>query len=598
MANNVFAQTNEQEVHLASNQIVCKVLESLIGFVDAENLERFFNVFADNFRPICSDRFASHVLQKMVEIAFLRALGKANLKNVAKAVGNADETEQPSAPKRLKTDVTAFSEESYNVEVDFSADHRKECSKFVERVSKFLLNNLEDFVWDPCANHVMRTSILSLAGVHVAKVAFEKGCADMAKNQKLYNAPDNWLDVLKEFPQRLEMWPQFSDFPYQELSSALLGVICIALRATDKQLLKHFGKKILMESFLKVEQSDEEKDKKIEILDDDEESTEKSEEVDCKNNKFEEKEKTCPTIRLPKVFEYQTAVILLETLITIAGPKLFTQLYALLFTGRLSILAREQLTNFAVQKLLQNIKEKEDFENVFSELVNDVEDLLKIGHTGVVEALIGASLRVGTKQAQSIVSLQTALHTPGGDKQKVKSFFHCLIKLKPYEIAQVDNSAYVHLHGSLIVQHILRFNKPIFVVNCILETPAEQLVTIFNTPNGSHIVDAFLQSKFIGEKSREKLIRYMEGFYVDLATTKFGSRVVDSCFAAAQESQKARIVKELADKVNMLKGTPFGRLLYNKFRIETYRLSATQWKASLHANKEQRVDKLFKEIVN
>ncbi|XP_039955628.1 nucleolar protein 9 [Bactrocera tryoni] len=596
MANNVFAQTNEQEIHLASNQIVCKVLESLIGFVDAENLERFFNVFADNFRPICSDRFASHVLQKMVEIAFLRALGKASLKNVGEADDNTDAADQPSAPKRLKTEVTAFSEESYNAESDFSADHRKQCSKFVDRVSKFLLNNLEDFVWDPCANHIMRTSILSLAGVHVAKVAFEKGGADMAKNRKLYNVPDEWLDVLKEFPQRLEMWPQFSDFPFQELSSALLGVICIALRATDKQLLKHFGKKILMEAFLKVEHIGEEKDKKIEILDDDEESSEKIEEVGSKNAEGAEEEK--PTVKLPKVFEYQSSVILLETLITIAGPKLLTQLYAMLFTGRLSLLAKEQLTNFAVQKLLQHIKEKEDFENVFNELVNDIEDLLKIGHTGVVETLVGACLRIGSKQAQSIVSLQTALHTPASDKQKVKSFFHCLIKLKPYEVTQADNSAFVHLHGSLIVQHILRFNKPIFLVNCILDTPAEQLVTIFNTPNGSHIVDAFLQSKYIGEKSREKFIRYMEGFYVDLATSKFGSRVVDSCFVAAQEAQKGRIVKELAEKTNMLKSTPFGRLLYNKFRVETYRLSATQWKASFHANKEQRVDKLFKDIVN
>uniref|UniRef100_A0A0A1WKF1 Pumilio domain-containing protein C14orf21 homolog n=1 Tax=Zeugodacus cucurbitae TaxID=28588 RepID=A0A0A1WKF1_ZEUCU len=422
------------------------------------------------------------------------------------------------------------------------------------------------------------------------------------KNRKLYNVPDEWLEVLKEFPQRLEMWPQFSDFPYQEHSSALLGVICIALRATDKQLLKHFGKKILMEAFLKVDLNDDEKEKKIEILDDDEEAVEKNEETGEKNDEGEgegeEKEKTGPKVKLPKVFEYQSAVILLETLLTIAGPKLLTQLYAMLFTGRLSLLAKEQLTNFAVQKLLQNIKEKEDFENVFGELVNDVEELLKIGHTGVVEALVGACLRVGAKQAQSIVSLQTALHTPASDKQKVKSFFHCLIKLKPYEIAQADNSAFVHLHGSLIVQHILRFNKPIFLVNCILEIPAEQLVTIFSTPNGSHIVDAFLQSKYIGEKSREKFIRYLEGFYVDLATTKFGSRIVDSCFVSAQEPQKMRIVKELADKVNMLKGTPFGRLLYNKFRIETYRLSATQWKASLHANKEQRVDKLFKDIVN
>ncbi|CAD7012129.1 nucleolar protein 9 [Ceratitis capitata] len=594
MANNVFEQTKEQELHLAYNQIVCKVLESLIGFVDAENLERFFNAFADNFRPICSDRFASHVLQKMVEVAFLRSLGNDKLKNPAEDEDSVNTKENGPASKRPKTEVTAISEELYNLQTDFSVEHRQHCNEFVLRVSKFLLNNLEDFVWDSCANHIMRTSILCLAGVHIAKVAFEKSGADMMKNRKLYHVPDEWVEVLREFPQRLEMWPQFSDFPYQEHSSALLGVICIALRATDKQLLKHFGKKILMDAFLKVEQNDAEKEKKIEILDNEDEET--NEEGANESEKVKEKEQT--SIQLPKVFEYQSAVILLETLLAVAGPKLYTQLYAMLFTGRLSLLAKEQLTNFAVQKLLQNIKEKEDFENVFGELANDIEELLKIGHTGVVEALAGACLRVGAKQAQCIVSLQTALHTPATDKQKGKSFFFCLLKLKPFEVVQADNSAFVHLHGSLIIQHILRFNKPIFLVNCILEIPAEQLVAIFNTPNGSHIVDAFLQSKYIGEKSREKFIRHIEGFYVDLATTKFGSRVVDSCFNAAQESQKSRIVKELADKVNMLKGTPFGRLLYNKFRVETYRLSATQWKASFNANKEKKVDKLFKDIIN
>ncbi|XP_053965885.1 uncharacterized protein LOC128868143 [Anastrepha ludens] len=582
MANNVFAQTTEEEVHLASNQIVSKALESLIGFVDSENLERFFRAFGDNFRPVCSDRFASHVLQKMVEIAFLRVLGKDSLKNATGNVEGTIETADAPAAKRAKIEVPSFSEESYNLETDFSTEHRHQCSQFVERVSKFLLNNLEDFVWDSCANHIMRTSILSLAGVHVAKVAFEKGGADIAKNRKLYTVPKGWAEVLAEFPQRLEMWPQFPDFPYQEHSSALLGTICIALRATDKQLLKHFGKKILMDAFIKMEQSEEEEEKKQEL---------------DKDDKNESKENV-NTVQLPKVFEYQSAVILLETLLTVAGAKLFTQLYAMLFSGRISQLAKAQLTNFAVQKLLQNIKEKEDFENVFNELGSDVEELLKIGHTGVVEALSGACLRLGLKQAQCIVALQTALHTPASDKQKAKTFFHCVIKLKPYEVAQTDKSGFVHLHGSLIVQHILRFNKPIFLVNCILETPAEQLATIFNTPNGSHIVDAFLQSKYIGEKSREKLIRHMDGFYVDLAITKFGSRVVESCFAAAQESQKSHIVKELADKVNMLKGTPFGRLLYNKFRVETFRLSATQWKASLHANKEQKVDKLFKDIIN
>lgn len=214
------------------------------------------------------------------------------------------------------------------------------------------------------------------------------------------------------------------------------------------------------------------------------------------------------------------------------------------------------LTNFAVQKLLQNIKEKEDFDaGIFAELAPHTEALLKCGHTAVVEALAAACLRLGAKQSQMIVALQQALHVGASDKEKSRAFFQCLVKLKPYEVMQTDTSGFVHLHGSLIIQHVLHFNKPIFLVTCIVETPADQLTAVFNTPNGSRI-------------------------------------------AAKQEAQQTRIVKELADKANMLKSTPFGRLLYNKFRVETYRLSASQWRASMVGQKTaQKAEELFKDIV-
>ncbi|XP_005177003.2 uncharacterized protein LOC101893336 [Musca domestica] len=590
MANNVFEQSKGIEVHLASNQIVCKVLESLCGFVEPAQLESYFQAFADNFRPICSDRFASHVLQKMVEIAFLRCVKNEKAKSAKLDEEDEDEAEHgPPSNKKTKMSQSVASEERYNLDTDFPEEHKQNCANFVLRVGKFMLNNLEDFVWDSCASHIMRTCILCLSGVHVPKVAFEKGGASMAQERKVYEVSEEFHEVAKEFAQRLEMWPQFPDFPYDEHSSALLSVLCVALKAIDKNMLKHFGKKILMEALLKVDENGD--DKKIEILDDEEEQ--KAKEGESENTA---EQSSVPTPKLPNVFLYQSSVRLLETLITVAGPKLLTQLYAMLFTSKLAILAKEHMTHFSVKKLLDNMKEKEDFENVFQELHEHTEELLKIGHTAIIYGLSSACLRLQTKQGQFISALQQALHV-NADKEKMKSFFLCLIKLKPFEILQEDKSNFVHLHGSLIIQDILRFNKPIFLVNCILETSSEYLVSVFNTPNGSHICDAFLQSKFIGEKSREKLIKHLEGYYVDLAITKFGSRVVESCFAAALEPQKAKIVKELAEKSNMLKGSPFGKLVSAKLRVDTYRLSAEQWKASLK-KKESKAQELFKDIIN
>ncbi|XP_064552097.1 nucleolar protein 9 [Drosophila montana] len=580
MANNVFEQTKDHEIDLAANQVVSKALESLIGFVDAPQLERFFTKFGDSLRPMCSDPFASHVLQKMVEIAFLRGLGQTAAREPSE-----DDLSDPA--KKAKPDAAQV-EEQYNLETEFSEEHREQCRQFVLRISKFMLNNLEDFVWDACATHIMRTAILCLVGIHVPKIAFVKGGAELAKHRKLYTVPEEWPEVMKEYPQRLEMWPQFADFPYQEHSSALLGVICLSLSVVDKNMLKHFGKKILMESLLKpddatnADDEDKPKDLKIEIDDEGDEPATNEKAVTPATEDDNVKAK----IVLPKVFHYQCAVILLETLLTVAGGKLLTQLYAMLFSGRVAHLALQQQTNFAVQRLLQHLKEVPDFESVFDELQPQIEHLLKTGLTGVVSALSAACLRLGAKQAQMIAALQAALHV-AGDKDKSKMFFNCLVKLKPHELIADDQSAFVHLHGSLIVQHMLQFNKPIFLVNCILELPAVQLAQILNTPNGSHIVDAFLQSKYIGEKSRERLIRQLDGFYVDLAITRHGSRVMEQCFKAAQEAQKLRMAKELSSKINMLKGSPYGSLIHSKYRLETYKLSPSQWLASLGQQLEQ-----------
>ncbi|KAH8271640.1 hypothetical protein KR018_012376 [Drosophila ironensis] len=567
MANNVFEQTVDQEIHLSSNQIVSKALESLVGFVDSTQLERYFDKFGEGLRPLCSDRFASHVLQKMVEIAFLRGVGRSAVPESSAEV---------VASKKAKPDAAQV-EEEYNLSAEFNEEHREKCRQFVLRISKFMLNNLEDFVWDHCASHIMRAAILCLVGMHVPKIAFEKGGAEMAKHRKLYSVPEEWQETMLEFPQRLAMWPQFPDLPYQEHSSALLGVICLALSVADKSQLKHFGKKILTLSLLRPYEEEEDGEEKK----DDEVKIEIKEEDDEGNagEDTEAKEKA-PAPVLPKVFHHQSSVILLETLLSVAGTKLLTQIFAMLFCSRVGYLAQQHETNFSIQRLLQHIKEVCDFETVFTELQPHVEELLKMGYTGVVSALSGACLRLGSKQSQMIAALQSALHV-SGDKEKAKLFFNCLIKLKPCEVMASDESGFVHLHGSLIAQHLLQFNKPIFLVNCILDLPADQLAQIFNTPNGSHIVDAFMQSKFIGEKSRERLIRQLDGFYVDLAITRHGSRVLEQCFQASQEAQKLRIAKELFSKANMLKGSPYGRLIYTKYRLDTYKLSPSQWQQCL-----------------
>lgn len=68
----------------------------------------------------------------------------------------------------------------------------------------------------------------------------------------------------------------------------------------------------------------------------------------------------------------------------------------------------------------------------------------------------------------------------------------------------------LNLHGTLILQSMIEFNKPIKIVNSILNMQAEDVKNLFANSMGSHIADSFAKSTFVGEKSREKLVKKLQ----------------------------------------------------------------------------------------
>lgn len=595
MADNVLEQTIDKEIHISSNQIACTIIETLLPFSNAENFERFQTQFGSSFRPICSDKFASHILEKLVSISMLRGVSAEN-KNTAD-----ESTSKSTAPQSKKRKPNELpSEREYNLTTEFSDEHRNTCREFVVKVSKFLMNNLEDFVWDTYGSHIMRTCFDSLSGVYQAKKSFISSEPAEKREEACKNltVSDDWLEVLQEYATRLQAWPQFPEFPYSELSSGLLQSLCTALHTRDKSTLKHLGKRLLNESFLPaaaniaevgVEEKYDVKESKYNVKDDATNENEGEQNKEESGTAVEELDKD-----FPSVFGSVPGVRCLENLIIIAGPKLYTQIYAKLFSGRMVKLATTQSSNFSVQKLLDRAKEKEEFEMIFDELVDSIEKLLQVGHTGVVSSLAQACLRLNTRQGAFMKSIQTALDCLQ-PKEKSDKFALLTLKLKPYAVAMEDKSNFIHIHGAVILQTMLKFQKPIKLVQCILDMRNEELAEIFCSPKGSHVVDAFMESKAVGEKSREKLIRHMDGCYLTMAISRHGSWAVEKFFNCAGDSQKARIVKELAEKQNQLNGSPSGRLLNFKFHIDKYRLSPEQWRTSI--NKENKVEKLFKDII-
>lgn len=95
----------------------------------------------------------------------------------------------------------------------FNDTHRQNCREFVETVSKFLLNNLEDFVESIYGSQVMRTCLDSLNGEYRVKCNIftnEPEVREPLPDDKRLTVSNEWLEILQDYLTRLRAWPEFN----------------------------------------------------------------------------------------------------------------------------------------------------------------------------------------------------------------------------------------------------------------------------------------------------------------------------------------------------------------------------------------------------
>lgn len=261
----------------------CRVVELLLPFANEVVLEKYINVLGEELRPLCSDRFASHVLETLLTNCF-------------------------------KLSLTHDSEE-----------FRSKCKAFTIKLSKFLLNNLEDYVWDTYGNHIIRKVLINLA--QIKEQPKEKSKIKEEITQTSENLPE-YIEIVKDYGERLISWPQFKDLPYSELTSGLLQILLQALKKVDEDTLTLYLKKLLKECFIVIKEEDESSKK------------------------------------IPEVFMSKAAMMTLETYLEVANIKYYKKIYKKCFINNLGYLSVTRATNFAVQKLITNCEDKEDVSNL------------------------------------------------------------------------------------------------------------------------------------------------------------------------------------------------------------------------------------------
>ncbi|XP_015601510.1 nucleolar protein 9 [Cephus cinctus] len=527
--NNVYEQTVGHEVEYARNQIGSRVLDSLIQYASIETIQRLVDAFGPSLRPICNDRFASHVLEKIIIVCADR--------------GNRTVIEKVSKSKDGVVEIKDNEVQLYN--------------DLTLKLCRYAINNMEDFAWEFYSNRVLRTVFEVLGGLIDRPPEQNKKkllpCLDMRRK-----VVKEYTDLLVNASKRLQNWPQFPEFGQDELMSGLLQIVLYSLKDIDPELNGHIIDKIIQECFTPNEED-----------------------------------------HLSNLFDTENAIRLLEACLVTAPSDVYTQINKKFFSGHLKILALKEGANFSVQRLLDGCSTTENFEQIFEELSLHYKEILNKGYTGVLTSLANACGRLRTKQGAFINSITKAL---GCDEPAERHSSTALViaTLKHYDELEShrkrsDRSLPINLHGSLIVQAILKFNKPIKIVNSLLESTGEDLAVLFSDPKGSRILDVFMESTSIGEKSREKLIRRLQGYWAKLACGIHGSRSLERMWDKAQEKRRISIMQELAEAGESLNSTKSGACIAAKLQVPLFARSRKLWSESL--GKEEKTKAMFASII-
>lgn len=539
LVQNVYQEIAGREIECACNQVGSLVVDSLLKYANLEAIQKLTQAFESSLRRLSSDRFASHILQKIIIVCADRG-NKVPMSNAKSTAVDKTSTKSKNVVDAI-IEVKPFEVQSYN--------------DIVLKLSRYFLNNSEEFVFDTCANHVLRTVIECLAGlIDEPKEGNKKSAMpDLTKRRSVIQ---DYKDLLIQSCDRLQKWPQFCQFGQEQVTSGLVQCILYSLKDVDPDLIKTIIKKIRTECF-KTEENKE----------------------------------------LPNIFDSECSIRILEACLIVAQPKTFKKLYKTFFAENLEYLCLTQSTNFSVQKLLDYCIAKELFEEIFDKVTEHFPKIFKRGFTGILVSAGNACLRLQTKQGPFVNAMIELLKCDTSTENQTQ-LARCIMTLKkPSELkVEPDNPQLpLHLHGSLIIQAILKFNKPIKAVNSFLEMNNEELLRLCGDPKGSRVLDAFIDSKYIGEKSREKLCKKLHGTWAELAKSTHGSRCVDKIWAWARMNQKILIMEELAADGQALGSTKSGKIISAKLNVPLFARDKKEW--SQLQGKEEKTKAMFADII-
>ncbi|XP_780969.4 nucleolar protein 9 [Strongylocentrotus purpuratus] len=445
-------------------------------------------------------------------------------------------------------------------------------------ICKEMSENFKEVILDTYASHVLRTLIASLAGIqapeNVSRSKLSRGQQhkELVLETKviLNSPPKDFLSCVEKISETIMEVDDLNEYFTSATAGPVLEVLLLALHHTNKELCKRLTKIFLKQAKLLSKGAASET----------------------------EKERS-----LAQLMTHPISSHLLEVIFKVIGDDLLLKVIGRSFKGQLIKLAMHGVANFVLQRLLERTKDLPVFEELFDEIVADIESVLAVNHLGVIQRLAAGCVSHTSKQVPFLQCLMKAFHChePRDRQNSCVPLFAAMVT---YEVmfGEKDDTKEdpqapppIQLQGSLLLQEMLKFSKNGSILNSFMAMTPEMLVSMATHPSGSYLLEAFMKSTVIGEKKKDQYVEKFKGSCFQIACNKHGSRTIEGIFKASSIKSKFVIAETLAERESHLLSHTFGRFVHRNLSLGHLRNRKQEWKSI--QMKEAQKRKLFADIV-
>ncbi|XP_045193252.2 nucleolar protein 9-like [Mercenaria mercenaria] len=540
---NVFSQLEEEAVVVCQSPEISPIIEKLLTKGSARHAQSLIDVLSKDWSSICRHKCSSHVLQKILMVL----------------------------PKFINQKVMSF---DYENEVKDDSVEGSLIRTVLELI-RFMTENIEDSVSDAHISHIFRALLQVVGGTCVGeKVLKSRTSRNYGKNFKTddgedvafakaitftnYEVPTVFRNHLKKFYKEIFALENFGVYLTDTNGSPVIQTLLLVLHKVDLDLCQRVIHKVIKASRI---------------------------------------EDTAESVNIPPVASDSVGSFLVELIVSLSSEKMYKELFKKLFKGKLLQFATHPCANFVLQKLIKNCPDTDTFLAVQEELNECMLDVLTAQYNGVLVALAATCETLQCGQEQFLQMILKCFDSENKDRQE--KLVQLLATLTPYDnFMQASEPVLrkVNYHGSLLLQHMLRFSDTQCLTSSLENLEPAELLTLSCDPCGSHVIDTAFQSTSVEEKTKEALLNKFKDHFITLACDKNGSRTLESIWKNVSLKQKILIATCLCIQEDRIRSDRIGFHIHRNFALFHFKKRRKDW-VSIQQN-DQRRRKMFQDVLD